>query len=109
MLSNIEMQVKNFYFMSDNLNIIHDREKMRFYCIVEDKECFADYRYRKDNENIIVLYHTFVPDEFRGKGIAGALFDEVIKFVEDNNLKVTPICSYAAKIFEKDQYSKYLL
>jgi hypothetical protein len=30
MLSNIKMQVKNFYFMSGNLNIIHDREKMRF-------------------------------------------------------------------------------
>ncbi|TKR89122.1 hypothetical protein L596_013268 [Steinernema carpocapsae] len=47
------------------------------------------------------IYHTRVPVEHQGRGVAKLLVDEAFKYAADNNLKVLPTCTYVDK-FAKD-------
>jgi hypothetical protein len=44
---------------------------------------------------------TFVPDEYRGQGLADILTKAVIEYAKENNLKTVPVCSYAKLFFER--------
>ncbi|RPE85934.1 hypothetical protein EDC46_0322 [Vespertiliibacter pulmonis] len=50
--------------------------------------------YRYISENIIDVYSTRVSDEFKGKGIAKELYQALILFAIENQLKIKPSCSY---------------
>uniref|UniRef100_A0A0N5ABD5 Protein NATD1 n=1 Tax=Syphacia muris TaxID=451379 RepID=A0A0N5ABD5_9BILA len=57
----------------------------------------AVLNYKKLPKNVIDIYHTEVPVEFRGKGIAKQLCDSAFAYAAKNNLFVKPSCSYALK------------
>ena len=94
--------------MVEKQNIIHDKLNKKFYSVIGDKKSLVEYDFTDESKKIIDIYHTFVPQELRGSGIAKELYIELIKYIETNNLKVRPSCSYALKIFSSDKYKKYL-
>ena len=49
----------------------------------------------------IVIHHTFVPEEFRGQGIAAKLTRAAIAYANQNQLKVIPECSYVAAYLKR--------
>lgn len=60
-------------------------------------------------DNILTITHTEVNPSFRGQGIASKLTDQVILFVQSNNYKVIPQCSYAQYFFKlHKEYDKLL-
>ena len=46
------------------------------------------------------MYHTYTPDEERGKGIAEQMADAAFAFAVKNKLKVRPDCSYIEHYLE---------
>lgn len=48
------------------------------------------------------LRSTFVPDEQRGKGLAGKLVEAAVAQARLQGKKIKPTCSYAVKAFEKN-------
>jgi uncharacterized protein len=78
--------------------IHHDKDKHKFYCVVEGKECVAQYVII--GEYTLDFVHTYVPPEFRGRGIAGKIYDETLKYLIENHLKAKASCSYAEKYFK---------
>jgi len=94
--------------MPDKPEIIHDTLNKKFFCMIGNKESLVEYDFLKDDTTIIEIYHTFVPQELRGLGIAKELYLELIKYIDVNNIKIRPSCSYALKIFSSDKYQKYL-
>lgn len=50
---------------------------------------------------VMSIYHTFTPDDDRGKGIAEQLTAEAFSIAKSRGLKVRPDCSYAAHFLEK--------
>ena len=50
---------------------------------------------RKDTNRLYIDY-VFAPPELRGKGAAGQFMRELMDVVRTENLKVVPICGYAA-------------
>jgi predicted GNAT family acetyltransferase len=52
------------------------------------------------DQNLIV-YHTQVPDEFKGQGIAGKLLQEMVGYARANQLMVVALCPYVRAQFEK--------
>ncbi|HBG58080.1 GNAT family N-acetyltransferase [Proteiniphilum sp. UBA1028] len=52
-------------------------------------------------DNILNAYHTGVRPELEGQGIAGSLFDEMVKYARKNNYKVIPSCSYILAKFRR--------
>jgi len=94
--------------MTSNLEVIHDKLEKKFYCVIGNTESKVEYDFVKENNNIIEIFHTFVPDELRGQGIAKEIYLKIIEYLEENHLKVRPTCSYALKIFSSEKYKKYV-
>ena len=59
------------------------------------------FPYANNEKTAVDVNHTFVDTSLRGQGIAGKLMKELIKELQDRNLKAVPSCSYAAGWFEK--------
>ena len=56
--------------------------------------------FRKDN-GVLVIDHTEVAPEMAGKGLASKLIKHTVEYARENNLKVNPVCGYAASQFER--------
>lgn len=57
----------------------------------------------------IYLTHTEVPKTLQGKGIAGALAEQVLRDIEAKNLKLTPLCPYVAAYIKRHPEWKRIL
>lgn len=69
---------------------------------------YAYLKYHLD-EGRLYIDSTFVPEEYRGGGLAETLTKAVIEHARQNNLKIVPICSYAQRYFEVHTEHKDLL
>ncbi|MBY0408229.1 MAG: N-acetyltransferase [Rickettsiales bacterium] len=65
----------------------------RFELVIEGHTVFADYR--KDG-NDLYIDHVEAPTPLRGKGAAGQLMQHIADKAKAENLKIIPICGYAA-------------
>ena len=67
----------------------------------------GEITYKKKKDNVIVVDHTYVPNEFRGQGIAGKLTERMVEYAKNHNLKIIPQCPYVKKAFENnEEYQK---
>lgn len=62
-----------------------------------------------EQDNVIFINHTFVVENYRGQKIAEKLVDRVVEFAQKSGKKITPVCSYAVKYFERRPELKNLL
>lgn len=51
---------------------------------------------------VLNAYHTGVRPELEGQGMAGKLFDELVKHARENGYKVIPSCSYISAKFRRN-------
>lgn len=58
----------------------------------------AFVKFSIDNERLYVN-STFVPEAFRGRGLARDLLSSLIEFSKRNGLEIVPVCSYSVKYF----------
>lgn len=64
----------------------------RFELESEGLIAFAHYEL---NQNILTIDHVFAPPELRNGGLASKLMTEIAQKAQAENLKITPVCSYA--------------
>lgn len=74
--------------------INHNLDNFEFEYITETGVKAGKLRYRYIKDNMIDAYTTKVDEAFQGKGIAGELYNALIAFAQENNLKIKPSCSY---------------
>lgn len=72
----------------------------RFY--VRTRGGDAELLYRVSG-GVMSMYHTFVPESERGKGIAAMLAAEAFRFAIGNGYKVRPDCPYIAHYLEENK------
>lgn len=53
--------------------------------------------------NNIIAYHTEVSEKLRGQGVAGKLFDALINYAQENNMKIVPLCPYVHAQFKRHE------
>lgn len=82
------------------MEIINDEQHHKFYCIIDGKECLVEYSIEN---NTIDFFHTYVPQELRGRGIARKIYDHISEWLKSKNLKIKTSCSYAEKYFISDK------
>ncbi len=79
------------------INVVHDEG--RFHAKTTSGE--AELLYRMINGDTMSIYHTFVPEGDRGKGIAEVLAAKAFEFAKEKNYKVRPDCPYIPYFLSK--------
>ena len=78
--------------------MLNNKNLSRFELEIDRHIAFANYRLEK---NILNIDYVFAPEELRGSGAAGKLMEEIAQFSRQKNLKIIPICGYAAVWMKK--------
>lgn len=84
--------------MTQDLDVIDDRELSRFEIRVGDTLAELIYRRRADR---IVLVHTEVPDVLGGRGIGGMLVRAALARATSEGLTIVPVCPFARSWLER--------
>lgn len=69
--------------------------------IEKDGDRIAEMTYSKAGETKIIIDHTEVRGEGRGKGYGKQLVKEGVEFARKNDLKIMPLCPFAKAIIQK--------
>lgn len=83
----------------NNIVVSHNTGQGCFETTVQGYRAFLEYRLLDHNR--IDMFHTFVPDELRGKGVAGELARAALSYANQNGLLVEPTCSYVKAYLER--------
>lgn len=80
--------------------VVDNAEAGRFEMDVEGHTAFAEYR-RIDNS--IVVTHTEVPRELRGRGVGQALARGVLDTIRAQGADVIPLCPFLASFIRENR------
>ena len=78
--------------------VSHDHAGQRFCVKLQGYEACLMYR---QQDKTLDLYHTYVPEVFRGHGIAETLCKAGFEYAKANWLSVIPSCSYISEAYLK--------
>ena len=79
-----------------------------FYYDVEG-ERKAEMTYSNAGPDKIIIDHTEVDESLRGEGVGYKLVEAAVNYARENQLKILPLCPFAAAVFRKrDEYSDVL-
>lgn len=86
--------------MTDSFEITHQSHAGHGrYLIRLDSGATAEMDYIVRGPDLRDFNHTFVPDEFRGSGVAGQLMARAIADARAQGFRIIPTCSYVAAQF----------
>jgi predicted GNAT family acetyltransferase len=86
--------------MTPEIEVRHDAAASRYEATVDGYLSICDYVLEGDR---MVLTHTVVPPELRGRGIAEKLVRAALADARSQGRLVVPACSYVAKFIERHQ------
>ncbi|XP_041633994.1 protein NATD1-like [Cheilinus undulatus] len=91
-----------------SLAVEHDRHNQRFTVAPgsgTDDHAVLHYRFTGKQE--VDLMSTYVPETFRGRGVAALLSQAALEFVVEENLKAHVSCWYIKKYIEENPEHRY--
>lgn len=77
----------------EKLQVIHNPDKNRFETTVDGLPGKLDYI--QDGKNFVIT-HVGVHPDLRGQGLAGKIVEAGLGYAREHDLRVIPMCSYAA-------------
>ena len=90
----------------DSILVRHNEAEKRFEAEVEGHMSVADYELRGTE---MIMTHTFVPPELRGRGIAEKLVRVALEHARTERLRVVPACSYVEAFIRRHPEFRPLL
>jgi predicted GNAT family acetyltransferase len=81
------------------ITISHDERAKRYETVIDDLHAFVVYELSGDR---VVIMHTYVPPELRGRNIAASLVKWALDDIRKAGRKVVPQCSYVQKFIQKN-------
>lgn len=76
----------------------HSAAETQFSVTVDGARSVLDYTRANGR---MVITHTYVPPELRGRGIAEALMKAAVDYAQAEKLAIDPVCSYAARYLQR--------
>ena len=73
-----------------------------FFILDDQQQRVAELTYYFVDEKTINANHTYVSETLRGQGVADKLYQALVAFIQENQLKLVPSCSYIAKNWQRD-------
>ncbi len=81
----------------------------QFFIGDDEASAIAYVTFKDKDDSTIIVDHTFVSDELRGRGIAGKLYKTIIDYARKENKKIIPECSYIKTKMEHNKADQDLL
>jgi len=78
--------------------VIDNTLKYRFELTEGAYTAYADYHRAP---GVLTIKYVFAPDELRGTGAAGRLMAGIVEIARTEELKIVPLCGYAASWLRK--------
>ncbi len=88
------------------ITVQHNRGEHRFETEMDGLVSVAEYELQGTT---MVMTHTLVPPQLRGRGIAEKLVRAALEHARSERLRVVPACSYVAVFIERNQEFQPLL
>lgn len=70
--------------------------------IKQDGETVAEMTYVRKGKDRIIIEHTNVDIKLKGQGAGKQLVIKAIEFAREKGLKITPVCTFAKSVFDKE-------
>uniref|UniRef100_A0A0B6YBJ4 Protein NATD1 n=2 Tax=Arion vulgaris TaxID=1028688 RepID=A0A0B6YBJ4_9EUPU len=91
----------------------HDTDKTYFYIRLQEStsnqpEVLAKLEYKWLSPSLVELYHTEVPPQFQGKGIAKFLAKAAFDAFCEQDVLMRPTCTYLQKYLRENQIPRYM-
>lgn len=79
-----------------------EEENIGSFLFYDEEQMAAEMTYSKAN-GFIIIDHTSVEAAYRNRDLGYLLVDKVVEFARNNNIKVMPLCPFAASVFQKNE------
>ena len=86
-----------------DIQIEHDPDRQRFVAELDGKQ--ANLQYSQASEDTLDYESTFVPEEYRERGIGERIVMEALSFAQENGYEVIPTCPFVRHVLE--EHSEY--
>ena len=73
-----------------------------FFILDDQQQRVAELTYYFIDKKTINANHTYVSETLRGQGVADKLYQALVAFIQENQLKLVPSCSYIAKKWQRN-------
>jgi len=77
-----------------------DAHKGMFY-VKQDNKILAEMTYVWAGTGRIIIDHTDVSEELKGKGAGKQLVAKAVDFAREKGIKILPLCPFAKSVFDK--------
>ena len=67
----------------------------------ENGKRLAEMTYSKAGKGLIIIDHTEVADELRGKSSGVKLVHAAVEFARTEKIKILPLCPFAKSVFDR--------
>jgi len=86
-----------------------DGNKGSFY-VEEHGDRLAEMTYTMAGSDLLIIEHTEVSDELRGKNVGYQLVHTAVEWARTNHIKILPLCPFAKSVFDKkkDEFADVL-
>jgi predicted GNAT family acetyltransferase len=90
----------------EKLDVRHNEGNQTFEVWIDGHLSKLDYLQEEKN---FVITHVGVFPEHRGQGVAGKIVEAGLQYARENQLRVIPMCSYAAAYIRRNPQHRELL
>ena len=66
-----------------------------------DGNILAEMVYSMPSSNKMIIEHTEVSEELKGKNVGNQLAHTAVEYARTNNIKIVPLCPFASSVFKK--------
>jgi len=95
-------------YSTESLVAQHDPKNNKFFIKLGDAEAKLEYvKHKQNGGEVLDMWHTEVPSQLQGKGIAKVLAKAAFDYVVDNQLKMQLSCTYLQKYYADNPLDKY--
>lgn len=91
----------------DSLSLNVNEDDQQFELQIDQHTALITYRIL--DAHTLALDHTEVPEGLEGQGVASALVEKTFQYLDDNQLKLVPNCSFVRTYLERHPDWKRLM
>lgn len=87
----------------EHINIVHEAQENEGRFVVQYDGQEAGYiKYMNMEDGVINANGTLVHEAYRDKKLGAPLYDALMGYARDNNLKIYPTCPFVVKMMKRD-------